>query len=257
MKTRAWALFFTVAVAATPARAQGTFQNLDFEAARVGLVTNALPQVAVSEALPGWSASDGTAQYATIAVYPAFPVIGGFPGSVALIASAAGSLDGNFSVVLGTFHAGPVPEHGTISQTGVVPAGVHSLLFKAALVSGSSLQVSLGGASLSSFPPSTQPDYTLYGADISAFAGQTANLTFMAVTRGVEIDDIQFSPQIVPEPGGAALFLLGLGMRTSVRRRGCSPARRASGAAAARCVSLPPGRQSLNSCAGNDDSCCL
>ena len=214
--------------------AQGTFQNLDFESARVGLVTNALPQVAVSEALPGWSASDGTAQYATIAVYPAFPVIGGFPGSVALIASAAGSLDGNFSAVLGTFDAGPVPEHGTISQTGVVPGGVHSLLFKAALVSGSSLQVSLGGASLSFFPLSTQPDYTLYGADISAFAGQTANLTFMAVTRGGEIDDIEFSPQIVPEPGGAALFLLGLGMLTYVRPRGWLTAARASDAGASR-----------------------
>ncbi len=55
MKARAWALFFTVAVAATSARAQGTFQNLDFEAARVdsGLLSNwAVNLLAASDAWP-------------------------------------------------------------------------------------------------------------------------------------------------------------------------------------------------------------
>ncbi len=205
MKARAWAWFFAMAVAATSARAQGTFQNLDFESARVGLVTNALPQVAVSEALPSWSASDGTDQLSTIAVYPAFPVTGGFLSPVDLIASATDSLDGNFSVILGAGSGSPVPAHGTISQTGRVPVGVHSLLFKAALIPGSTLQVSLGGASLSYVALSTQPKDTVYGADISAFAGDTAELIFMAATRGAEIDDIEFSPQIVPEPSVLAL----------------------------------------------------
>ncbi len=213
--------------------AQGMFQNLDFEATRVSLVTNVATGVAVSDALPGWSASDGTAQLSTITVYPAYPVIGGFLSPVDLIASATDSLDGNFSVILGAGGGSPVPAHGTISQTGRVPAGVHSLLFKAALIPGSTLQVSLGGANLSYVALSTQPKYTVYGADISAFAGDNAELILMAATRGAEIDDIQFSPQFVPEPGGAALFLLGVGMLTSVRRRGCSPPRRASGAAAA------------------------
>ena len=211
MNPRAWAWFFTVAVAATSVRAQGMFQNLDFESARFSLVTNVVTGVAVSDALPGWSASDGTAHLSTIAVYPAYPVTGGFLSPVDLIASATDSLDGNFSVILGAGGGSPVPAHGTISQTGRVPAGVHSLLFKAALIPGSTLQVSLGGANLSYVALSTQPTYTVYGADISALAGDTAELIFMAATRGAEIDDIQFSPQIVPEPSVLALAGLGFG----------------------------------------------
>ncbi len=241
MKARAWALFFTVAVAATSARAQGTFQNLDFEAARVdsGLLSNwAVNLLAASDAWPEWSASYNTFQLSTINEFNSLSYAQGSRPPVALIFSAPQSLDGAFSVFLSSGGGPVVAGRGTIGQTGLVPAGVHSLQFKAVMGPDSSLQVSLGGKSLSYFALSTTPNYTVYGADISAFAGETATLSFLEAERGgwSEIDDIQFSPQIVPEPGGAALFLLGLGMLTSVRRRGGSPPRRAGPGTGKRCI---------------------
>lgn len=55
------------------------------------------------------------------------------------------------------------------------------------------------------------PNYTLYGANISAWAGDTEQLTFAAqevFTAGLNnwvLDDISFSPQTVPEPSPLAL----------------------------------------------------
>ncbi|MCX6929773.1 MAG: PEP-CTERM sorting domain-containing protein [Verrucomicrobia bacterium] len=83
--------------------------------------------------------------------------------------------------------------------------------------------VSLGGVDLPYSPISAGANYTLYGADISAFAGQLEQLMFTALPGGNNywtLDDIQFSTQLVPEPGVFGLAALGalfLGWR--VRRR--------------------------------------
>ena len=60
----------------------------------------------------------------------------------------------------------------------------------------------------------TGPNYTLYGADISAWAGQTEELTFSALQSSFGlndwiIDDISFSQTAVPEPGAGALVAIG------------------------------------------------
>lgn len=184
---------------------QGTFENLDFEAARVVfLPTNSpygpYPYIAISNALPGWSAfftvpGAYTNRITGILLDNADPRV---TGALSLLDSMGGPLDGSFSVSLGQ-------ERNSISQSGLIPEGVHSLLFRAAMEPDSSLQVSLGGENLSYVVLVRQSNYGLYGADISTFAGEPATLTFRGTGQWSEIDDIQFSPQIVPEPSVLAL----------------------------------------------------
>ncbi len=69
----------------------------------------------------------------------------------------------------------------------------------------------------------TGPNYTLFGTDISAFAGQTEQLMFSAlnVSSGInawDIDNIQFSSTAVPEPSEFAFTALGI-MIVGFRKR--------------------------------------
>jgi hypothetical protein len=119
-------------------------------------------------------------------------------------------IDGYYSVLLqGTFSSS-LP---AISQTGLIPAGTQSLFFEAqAGIEG--LDVLVGTQSVPITAVGTGPNYTLYGATISAWAGQTEQLTFAAQesTAGLNnwvLDDISFSPQAVPEPSPLALTGIG------------------------------------------------
>jgi len=80
------------------------------------------------------------------------------------------------------------------------------------------LDLSLGGQSLSYTTLFSDSSYTLYGADISSFAGQPAGLVFQAPgSTSFIIDDIEFSTQIIPEP--SLLALLGCaGLLLAARR---------------------------------------
>ncbi len=208
MNPRAWALFVTVAVAATSARAQGTFQNLDFEAARLIPIDNDHPWfIATSNALPGWTATYGGSQLAEV------PYAGGLVVGVGLVGPSPYAIDGSFS-------AGLVG--GSITQTGLIPEIARSLRFKVdpnpmVLFYPTNVVVSLGGKRLSLVLLGAQQGYFGEGADISSFAGQTETLSFSG--GSFALDDIAFSPQIVPEPGGVPLLLMGLGVLTHVRRR--------------------------------------
>ena len=74
--------------------------------------------------------------------------------------------------------------------------------------------VSLGGQNLSCMAISNSLNsygrsYTVYGADISAFAGQTETLAFSLASPGHGIlDDIQFSPIAIPETSATSLLCL-------------------------------------------------
>jgi hypothetical protein len=191
-------------VAASSAFGQGTFQNLDFESARVVFVASPYhTEIVATNALPGWSAFSGANQLSTI-----FYNDGRFFPPVELLGTNRYVIGGHFSVLLsegggiGTNIYGP----GSISQTGLVPDSAKSLLFEA---TSSSLVVSLGGQNLSYMAISNAPNYTLYGADISMFAGQTETLSFMAVKGFRVLDNIQFSSQVIPEPSIHALLGLG------------------------------------------------
>jgi hypothetical protein len=195
--------------------AQGTFQNLDFEDAVI--VPDPLNPycpyaVYANQAIPGWTAVGLFSPSDIFYIY-----VSGGATSVSLLGTEGGirgvfsPLDGAFSVLL--CGGATLPTGASISQTGLVPADARSILFKAwGFTPFHTLFVSLGGQNVSFSAISTGPGYTLYSGDISAFAGQTEQLTFstpLGVKNYWKIDDIQFSSRSIPEPSTLGLLALG------------------------------------------------
>jgi len=207
------------------ARAQGTFQNLDFEAADIPASTAVNSLIPISEALPDWSAYFGSGPSVTEVNYDAIslggPVISVIDANVAVFRP----LQGTYSAFLfGGGETGTLTS-ASISQTGTVPTGTQSLQFDA-YVSGSPFVVTLGGQSIDMVPLETFAHYSLWGGNIpSSFAGQTETLTFTEPpATGVqpstfELDDIVFSPtSVTPEPSPLALMAIG-GLLFALYRR--------------------------------------
>jgi hypothetical protein len=227
-------------LSAAGATGQGTFQNLNFEAGIIPSGTQSGSMVPISSALPGWSASfityDGTIQQQTqimldgLTLASAFISINDTHGRV-----WGGPLQGSYSLLLAggnsLFEGGL--KSSTISQTGLVPSGMMSILM--VVETEHNFKVSMGGQAINMVPLQTISSYTaLFGGDISAFAGQTAQLTITSPylpppiagqnPNPVLLDGIQFSTQQVPEPSVFTLSALGaalLGRR--VFRRGRYP----------------------------------
>jgi hypothetical protein len=203
-----FAWIFLAQVALLPAQ---DFTNLDFEAAQN--LPPAGGSVATTDALPGWAAFNSTGQL--------FQISYNVPDPVELVGSnspAANVIDGNFSVYLAN--------GGSISQTGYIPSDAQTLYFEAWLNprGGNILEidVSIGGQNLSLTSVSqTAPDTYLWAADISAFAGRTAALTFSTIPdfASGDLDDIQFSSQAIPEPSPSWLLFLGSGVFMFLRTR--------------------------------------
>ena len=180
---------------------QATFQNLDFESATV--VTETPPNIIdAAAALPDWTVVNGTSPLSII-LYNDYSAVS--------LWGAGQALDGNFSV---GFNTG-----GSISQTSRVPADARTLLFIGTTpsITGRLLGLSISGQNLQYSPVSTGPGYVQWGVDISAFAGQTETLTFSG--NGM-LDDIQFSPSLIPEASSSWLLLLGIGVFVYFRRCG-------------------------------------
>jgi hypothetical protein len=190
------------------------FVNLGFESARIIPLTQgaAFPpySVATTNAVPGWTVYYGAAQQSQITYND--PALGST--FVTLYATNGQQIAGNFSVLL---QGGGTATDASISQTALTPVTAESILFKAeynnGVPEGGLLLVSMNGQNIPFFSISTGLNYTLYGGDISAFAGQTALLTFSAPRLSHDnnwnIDDIVFSSQAAPEPGTFGLFGLG------------------------------------------------
>ena len=215
---------------ASSLRAQA-FQDLDFESATLSPPpTGPGGAVNFAPAFPGWSGFAGTNQLdtalydatyldsAAISIVDTNPLGPGVFGKL---------IDGNYTVVL---QAGNYPPFGpppigptdvSLSQTGLVPAGTKSLRFLALPAGGfaaSPFAVSLGGVNLNlvSFPV-TNENYTLYEADVSAFAGLDEELKFTLLAqnphvgnRYLSLDSIEFSPDPIPEPSGLSLLVIGI-----------------------------------------------
>ena len=188
--------------------AQGTFENLNFESATIVPDPSSVyypNAVDAADALPGWTVvaggiPSGDILYNTIFLSEASTSLQG-PSSVEPI------LQGNYSVIL-YGSTGGTPASAAIGQTGQIPAGTQSLLFYGAGIV--NLQVSFGGQNLSYTAVGTGPNYTIYGANVAAYAGETGQLLFDAPPNsGGEIDNIQFSPSVIPEPATCALVLCG------------------------------------------------
>jgi hypothetical protein len=212
-----------VLIAALSAQAQGTFQNLDFEqAAPVSANDPEDPDaVTAASALPYWTATIGGVQQTEID----YGGISGGATEVTLIGPAtpyyeATAIDGNYSILLQAFAA-----TASISQTGLIPAGTQSLLFEVSHGGGPD-DLLVGTQIVPYYYVASGPNYTLVGANISAWAGDTEQLTFSALPYSSPnnwvIDDISFSPNPLPEPNIVALTTIGgllLGVRKWLARR--------------------------------------
>jgi hypothetical protein len=218
------------------AQAQGTFQNLDFEGATPGPpITGPIGGAdyqPVGLALPGWSASiDGT------------PVTEVLQNDYTLGAASIdifgpgwnsvnpGVIGGDYTVLLQTFFA----SEGDVSlwQNGTIPASAQSLQFSAWNLSGNgAFTVSFAGHNLSpvvlsSGQTASGQFYDVYGVNIAQYAGQAGQLEFTALDNNppgqIELDDIAFSTQVVPEP--SPLALTGVGALAFALYRRFSPKR--------------------------------
>lgn len=198
---------------------QGSFQNLDFEDARLpilssseaGFFTNA------ANAVPSWSVFYG-AEAAPQVMYHATS-LGATMLSVLDVnmPPSTRAISGSFSV--GLFASSPgFPVDLTIAQNGTVPTYAQSFRFKVrGTIPEGWLEVFFHGELLPIQQLESLPDGSnVYGSDISAFASQYGELSLImrAPTpigaRARVIDDIEFSPIPVPEPSTSGLFLLGL-----------------------------------------------
>ena len=196
------------------------FVNLDFESAVVVPVSgDPYNRVQFHLAFPGWTGYIGT-NVQGLALY----------NNLFLDSSGIGIIDTNSSPgVLGTVIQGKYTamleaglELGTsqsantsLSQTGLVPAGVQSLIFDAE-GSVNSFGVTLNGQTLSLVLLSSSPNYNVYGADIESWTSQTATLAFTVFAQQPHVnnnilylDNIQFSTSPVPEPSTLGLAALG------------------------------------------------
>jgi hypothetical protein len=207
-----------------PTSAQNAFQNLDFEAANVSQnQTSGL--INATDAFPGWAVFYGANQVSQVLYenYDTGSANISLLGKSVIIPGGQTSLDGNFSAYLQGGQTS-VPDV-SIRQTALVPVFAQSLVFKAEPqpFTPGPLLVSLGGQNLSYSALSVGPNYTLYGVNIAGFAGSTEQLEFSALQGGANpndwnLDDIQFSPTPVPEPGTWALLVCGAGVLGLSRR---------------------------------------
>lgn len=217
--------------------AQG-FVNLDFESAHFAIDPsgNFAPySVYASNAISGWTAylggvpqidvlsNDATLGSAMVSIQgtnlPEFETLTGF---------AEPALQGRWSILLQGFSGntnvltGGTPVVASIGQTGRIPLTANSVLFWGYFpFSNNTFSISFNGQDLTWLAVSNALNYAVYGADVSAFAGQTGQLLFSAgANTYAELDNIQFSSVPIPEPSVFAVTALGaLFLGFSHRRR--------------------------------------
>jgi hypothetical protein len=76
---------------------------------------------------------------------------------------------------------------------------------------GGGLVLTFAGQPINFTQTATTPNYNVYGADISAYAGQVGQLLFTVPlgASGGFLDNIQFSTSPIPEPSSFALAGVG------------------------------------------------
>lgn len=184
--------------------AQG-FVNMDFEDATLSPATG-------TANVSGWTEFNGYAD-------------GNYPGGMSIIynnrtldepdvsLSLAGmnsylpaAIQGGYSVFLWGGDAYDNKNGASIEQTGQIPSTAQSIIYW-----GDQFQVSFAGHPLPLSAIGSGPNYTIWGADVSAYAGQTGELLFTAPWGGFSglIDNIEFSSSPIPEPSEPALLALG------------------------------------------------
>jgi hypothetical protein len=206
----------------TTALCAQAFQNLDFEDATLSPVPAGQygGLVPVTDAFPHWTGYLGANQVtqvlqnnstlgdASIDIFgPDWPYGGIIQGQyTALLQCGGNPFTHDSSDLL----------DASLAQVGLVPVGAKSIQLEVSPWLGASFAVSFDGQALSLSPVGSGPTYTLYGGDISAFAGQVGELrlttlsTATAPYSGVYFDAITFSPDAIPEPSCLSLVLVGV-----------------------------------------------
>jgi hypothetical protein len=227
-KSKLFVLTFGLVSMTFYAQAQGSLQNLDFEAATVSPVP---PDqfgslVPIVNAFPGWTGYVGTNQMTDV-LQNNFTLGTAWIDIIGPDWPYSGIIEGQYTALLqagfnGAAGSGYV--NVSLSQIGLVPSNAQSIQLE---VSGVNFSVSFAGQNISLIPIGSGPNYTLYAGDISSFAGQNGDLVLTAMTtpdqlyNNVYFDSIAFSPSAVPEP--STLALLAIGGTTLLFRRKLLP----------------------------------
>jgi hypothetical protein len=214
----------------TSLRAQA-FTDLDFESATlVPIPDDPYNRVYFTLALPGWTGFSGTNQLSAALYDNQFldsTGIGIFDTNTSFSYNGSNVIQGNYTAFLeaGLSLSGGGSADATLSQIGLVPIGTKSLSFLA--VTNGPFAVSLGGTTLPLISsPVAGQNYSLFQADISAFAGLTNELDFTVFAQdpyenqlhSMLLDDITFSPDAIPEPTSCGLVMVGVVCLTFWRR---------------------------------------
>ena len=233
-KRGSMALCFAWLCAASSTPAQSSFQNLDFEAAVVpNLPPDQTAFISFTNAFPGWTRYVDDTNLAGVAGYNGISIgahlVSLVDGHTFFYSNRV--IEGYFTAVIQSGDANPPVYDGpaAIAQTGLIPASARSVLFSAS--AGTEITnffLALNGQGVPFFPLDAGANFVTYGANISAFSGQTAELRFTSrpsannLFTTVFLDDIRFSDMTIPEPRVLSLLALGallLGWRWARRPR--------------------------------------
>ena len=180
--------------------------NLNFESANLSPYGVGPAIVPVTDAIPGWTAYISGAPQTDIAYNGAS--LGGAQINIESAANPNGfpTIQGNYFIWLEPNSGGSPSQSAAIGQTGQIPASDESLTFWGNYNGA----LSFDGEALDYTQIGTGSTYSIYAADISSFDDETGQLLFTAsFGSGGFIDNIQFSPDAVPEPGELALMGFG------------------------------------------------
>ena len=190
----------------------GTFQNLDFSAAKVVFIDNSNVAIETGPALPDWNVSIGGITPSTMS-YNDYSLS---TANVALFGPTPPGAGGNYAVVL---QGGAFVQYGNTSlqQTGMAPVGANSIQFQSSTypyypTSINAFGFGVNGQAVNLVPFSNGNGWT-YAGNISQYAGQSATLDFYSLSGGSPtsfyLSDITFSSQVIPEPAPLPLFGIG------------------------------------------------
>jgi len=230
-------LVLVFAVSQFHTRGQGTFINMNFESANVPIIPNgqAGTDVGVTEGIPGWLAYLGSSQtsqmlHNDISIFSARVGILGPDWNNSF---GIGVIEGNYSAVIQAGQSSLDPISASISQTGQFPGSAKSIRLKTKLIFADpanqfqQFELKIAGQNVALLPLSVTSGYTLFGGDISAFAGLTGELKISATPTPYEyysfvVDSIVFSNQPIPEPSvfglvGLGALLFGLRLRRMLK----------------------------------------
>lgn len=208
---------------APTASSQGTFQNLNFEMTVLPPIPPGQSGGSVSPAagIPGWSGYWGSVP-ATFVTHNDVSLGAANISILGPVGYSAAVLEGNFSVLLqASSEQNGAPVNTSIAQVGTIPTDAITMSL---MVGGGDFQVDFNGTTLSLLPLSSGPDFSVFAADVSSFAGVNGELRLTALSttarpfNGVFFDAITFSTLPVPEPGTMALLIAGAAMFLVGRR---------------------------------------